>query len=169
MRLDKFDNPVFNEIDIYNAIYAGQIADIHKLTVDPSGDITRLADTATIKFDVYNEVINELDIPAYDNAMQSNWYMPAEYYTFDISEYCMSKCSSDKQRSRIMDEMFEFENRGLIPLLQWMKYFVDICVASDVLWGVGRGSSTASYVLFMIGVHRIDSLKYELDYKEFLR
>jgi DNA polymerase III alpha subunit len=37
------------------------------------------------------------------------------------------------------------------------------------VWGVGRGSSVASYVLFLIGVHRIDSMKYNLDYKEFLR
>ena len=35
--------------------------------------------------------------------------------------------------------------------------------------GVGRGSSVASYILYLIGVHRIDSIKYNLDWKEFLR
>ena len=40
---------------------------------------------------------------------------------------------------------------------------------NDIVWGVGRGSSVASYVLYLIGVHRIDSIKYNLDWREFLR
>jgi DNA polymerase III alpha subunit len=39
----------------------------------------------------------------------------------------------------------------------------------DIIWGVGRGSSVASYVLYIIGIHRINSIQYDLDYKEFLR
>jgi DNA polymerase III alpha subunit len=38
-----------------------------------------------------------------------------------------------------------------------------------LIWGVGRGSSVASYVLYKLGVHRIDSLYYDLDPAEFLR
>jgi DNA polymerase III alpha subunit len=34
---------------------------------------------------------------------------------------------------------------------------------------VGRGSSVASYVLYLLGVHRIDSMFYDLDPSEFLR
>jgi len=56
-----------------------------------------------------------------------------------------------------------------MPLLKWMKYFVDTCRTNRVVWGVGRGSSVASYVLYLIGVHRIDSMKYNLDWQEFLR
>jgi DNA polymerase III alpha subunit len=50
-----------------------------------------------------------------------------------------------------------------------MKYVVDTLRANNVVWGVGRGSSVASYVLFIIGVHKIDSVKYDLDWREFLR
>jgi DNA polymerase III alpha subunit len=39
----------------------------------------------------------------------------------------------------------------------------------NIVWGVGRGSSVASYVLYLIGVHKIDSLYYNLDVEEFLR
>jgi len=49
------------------------------------------------------------------------------------------------------------------------KYFVDTMQANNVVWGVGRGSSVASYVLYLIGVHKIDSIKYNLDWQEFLR
>jgi DNA polymerase III alpha subunit len=38
-----------------------------------------------------------------------------------------------------------------------------------IIWGVGRGSSVASYVLYKLGVHRIDSMYYDLDPQEFLR
>jgi len=40
---------------------------------------------------------------------------------------------------------------------------------NHVIWGVGRGSSVASYVLYKLGVHRIDSLFYDLSVDEFLR
>jgi DNA polymerase III alpha subunit len=40
---------------------------------------------------------------------------------------------------------------------------------NNVVWGVGRGSSVASYVLYLLGVHKIDSLKYNLDIHEFLK
>jgi len=38
-----------------------------------------------------------------------------------------------------------------------------------MIWGVGRGSSVASYVLYLLDVHRIDSMFYDLDPSEFLR
>jgi DNA polymerase III alpha subunit len=57
----------------------------------------------------------------------------------------------------------------MLDLLRWLKFFVDTCRKEGIIWGVGRGSSVASYVLFLIGVHKIDSLKYNLDWQEFLR
>ena len=57
----------------------------------------------------------------------------------------------------------------MMPLLQWLKYLVDTCRANNIVWGVGRGSSVSSFVLFLIGVHKIDSIKYDLDWRDFLR
>jgi DNA polymerase III alpha subunit len=53
--------------------------------------------------------------------------------------------------------------------LRYLKYLVDVMQNNRMIWGVGRGSSVASYVLYLLGVHRIDSMFYELDPKEFLR
>jgi DNA polymerase III alpha subunit len=50
-----------------------------------------------------------------------------------------------------------------------MKYVVDTLRNNQVVWGVGRGSSVASYVLFIIGVHKIDSVKYKLPINEFFK
>jgi DNA polymerase III alpha subunit len=40
---------------------------------------------------------------------------------------------------------------------------------NQLIWGVGRGSSVASFVLYKLKVHRINSMYYELDPAEFLR
>jgi len=40
---------------------------------------------------------------------------------------------------------------------------------NNLVWGVGRGSSVSSYLLYLIGVHKVDSYKYRLDIKEFLK
>ena len=50
-----------------------------------------------------------------------------------------------------------------------MMYFVELMRENDVVMGVGRGSSVDSYVLYLLGVHKIDSIKYNLDYREFFR
>jgi DNA polymerase-3 subunit alpha len=62
-----------------------------------------------------------------------------------------------------------YQERNLFELLKYLKYLVDVMLENNVIWGVGRGSSVASYVLYKIGVHRIDSLYYDLSPEEFLR
>ena len=57
----------------------------------------------------------------------------------------------------------------MINLLRYMIYLVDFMRENGIVWGVGRGSSVASYVLYLIGVHKIDSIKFGLDWREFLR
>jgi DNA polymerase III subunit alpha len=62
-----------------------------------------------------------------------------------------------------------FQERDLFNLLRYLKYLVDTMTKNRLIWGVGRGSSVASFVLYKLGVHRINSLHYELDPAEFLR
>jgi DNA polymerase III alpha subunit len=57
----------------------------------------------------------------------------------------------------------------MIGLLKYIKYLVDTMREHKIVWGVGRGSSVASYALYLIGVHKIDSVKYGLDINEFLK
>ena len=67
------------------------------------------------------------------------------------------------------EELAEFERRGMFDLLRYMVYLVDFMRDNNIVWGVGRGSSVASYVLYLIGVHKVDSIQYGLDWREFLR
>ena len=64
---------------------------------------------------------------------------------------------------------FEDIQDNMILMLKTMKYIVDTLRTNNVVWGVGRGSSVASYVLHIIGVHKIDSVKYNLPIEEFFK
>jgi len=74
-----------------------------------------------------------------------------------------------KEWTRVSEEFEEYRQRNMINLLRYMVYLVDFMRENGIVWGVGRGSSVASYVLYLIGVHKIDSIKFGLDWREFLR
>jgi DNA polymerase III alpha subunit len=114
-------------------------------------------------------LLESISVEDMDSHNQSCWFMPAIYYEFDIHAHCLAKCVTPEEHTRVIEELDEFNNRNMIRLLQWLKYFVDTCLANNIVWGVGRGSSVASFVLYLLGVHRIHSIKYKLDWQEFLR
>ena len=100
-----------------------------------------------------------------------HWAMPVEYVNLDIEDY-IHKLHPDlnaAQWMRVGEEMHEFEKRNLTDLLRFLCYFVTVLRSNNIVYGVGRGSSIASYVLYLIGVHRINSYKFNLDIKEFLK
>ena len=99
----------------------------------------------------------------------STWLISDEIKSIPVREFLLSLCRRDDERERVRLEMDLFEERELIPLLQLMMYLVDHFRRNGVVWGVGRGSSVASYVLFLIGVHKIDSIRYGLSVHEFLK
>ena len=169
MRLDKFGNPIFNSQDIFKFLYQGKLTNLKDITVDYSEDIEQLEQTAGFTFQRFNEQLDSISIEDFDQALQSDWFMPTEYKDFDVEEWCLEKCTTAQQKQRVLDEMDAYHERDMVPLLQWTKHFVDSCQANNIVWGVGRGSSVASFVLFLLGVHQIDSVKYNLDWQEFLR
>ena len=78
-------------------------------------------------------------------------------------------CETQEQKDRVELELELFIQHGMLDLLFYLKYLVDTMREHRIVWGVGRGSSVASYVLYLIGVHKVDSLKYKLDIHEFLK
>jgi DNA polymerase III alpha subunit len=95
--------------------------------------------------------------------------MPDEYKALDIAQYILDLCKTEPELQRVGQELLLYQERKLFPLLCYLKYFVDTMRANNVVWGLGRGSSTASYVLYLLGVHKIDSLYYDLPIEEFLK
>ena len=105
----------------------------------------------------------------YHNSNQQQWFMPQEYSDMDIAKWVLEQCADQNELQRAGAELMEYADRGLLPLLQYLKYLVDTMRSNSVVWGVGRGSSVASFVLYLIGVHRIHSLRNNLDFNEFMR
>lgn len=108
-------------------------------------------------------------IEEFDNRFQANWQMPEEYKQLDIAKYILGLCKEDFELQRVGEELLLYQERNAFDLLRYMKYLVDTLRKNNIVWGVGRGSSVASYVLFLMGVHKIDSLYYNLDITEFLK
>jgi DNA polymerase III alpha subunit len=97
------------------------------------------------------------------------WNLPAEYAELDLDVYFANKVSTIEQAVRVVEELALFEEHGLEPMLRFMIYLVKVMQDNDIIWGVGRGSSVSSYLLFLVGLHQVDSIKYNLDIKEFIR
>ena len=95
--------------------------------------------------------------------------LPESYTKLDVKQYLLDKCNTEEERDRVLIEYKLFEQKGFTKVLQFLIYFVDTLRANNVIWGVGRGSSVSSFCLFLIGVHKINPLLYNLDYREFLR
>jgi len=111
----------------------------------------------------------EGNIDEFHTQNQQNWYMPDKYKTLDIAEYILSLCNTEAELQRVGAELLLYQERNLFDLLRFMKYLVDTLRKNNIVWGVGRGSSVSSYVLYLLGVHKIDSLYYDLDIGEFLK
>jgi DNA polymerase III alpha subunit len=105
----------------------------------------------------------------FDRNNQDNWFMPDSYKTLDIAKFVLEQCTNDAELQRAGQELIMYQDRNMFDLLIYLKYLVDTMRKHNVVWGVGRGSSVASFVLFLIGIHRINSLFYEIPIEEFLK
>jgi len=99
---------------------------------------------------------------------KSNWFIPDKYKQLDIEEFLVMQCP-EQNYPRLIEELSLFKQNNMIPVLKTMKYVVDTLRANNIVWGVGRGSSVSSYILYLIGIHKIDSVKYALPIDEFFK
>ena len=171
MKTDELGIPRFTNRDLVDMIYSGHVDKCHVVLCDPSDDIEKF--NAAMREQYLPELTKyipiDVDQKTFDGALQSEWFMPEEYKELSVSAHVLDRCTTDAQRQRVEEELTAFNERGLVPLLQYMIYLVDFMRENNIVWGVGRGSSVASYVLYLIGVHRIDSIQFDLDWREFLR
>lgn len=110
-----------------------------------------------------------ISVKQFDAQNQSEWFIPEEYKNMDIASWVLAQCKEQAELQRAGEELLMFQERELFPLLCYLKYLVDTMRNNNIVWGVGRGSSVSSYVLYLIGVHRINSLHYDLSIDEFLK
>lgn len=170
MEIDKFGIHHQSSNELCSLLYTNPQLDLHDMQIDDPEQFNRSVKELFYKFKPLQKYVEHTSsIEEFDIAQQANWYMPDEYKNFDISKWVLDQCRTEEELQRTGQELLMYHERNLVPILQFMKFFVDTMRKHNVVWGVGRGSSVASYVLFLIGVHRIDSLFFDLDITEFLK
>jgi len=174
MKTDSLGIPRFSNKDLVDMIYSGHVDKCHVVLCDKTDEIDKFNNA--MKQEGLSELSTyiplDVDQKTFDGVCQSEWFMPDEYKDINVYEYVLGKAETpcpQHVQDRIWQELDAFRERGMKDLLRYMIYLVDFMRENDIVWGVGRGSSVASYVLYLIGVHRIDSIKYNLDWREFLR
>lgn len=169
MRTDQYGQLIFGEQDLCNLVMQGvKIDELQGMLID-GVDLSSAATwlEQTPKLTHYCEPA--VSVQEFDQQQQSQWHMPDSYRNCDIAQHVLSLCNSTEELQRCGHELLLYQERGLFDLLRYLRYLVDIMRDNDVIWGVGRGSSVSSHVLYLMGVHRINSMYYDLDVEEFLR
>ena len=170
MKQNKFGELIFAEPDVIDLVMRGhELSMFDGMIVDESVNLGNMSDFLDPVPDLQQQRFHTCSVPDWHKIQQSNWHMPMEYKSMDIAEYVLGLCESEAELQRCGQELLLYQERNLFDLLRYLKYLVDTMTENNVIWGVGRGSSVASFVLYKLGVHRIDSLHYNLDVGEFLR
>jgi len=170
LNIDVYSRSIVSEQDICNKLYLDRNFNYDKISLrDPSKynfAIDRLF-LSKSKLDTLEEIA--VDPIEWHERNQNTWFMPNEYKDLDIAKWLLEQAKNDTELQRTGKELLMYAERDMLDLLRYLKYLVDTLRTNNIVWGVGRGSSVASFVLYLIGVHKINSITYNLDIEEFIR
>jgi len=170
MKYDQYGQTYTTSNELCDLLYKNPKLDISLFQVEDSIEYNRSVAELHAELDLLDSYHNiDMSVEEFDRVLQTNWRMPLEYKELDIAAYILKLCQQEHELQRVGQELLLYQERNLFDLLRYLKYLVDTLRKNNVVWGVGRGSSVASYVLFLLGVHKIDSLYYNLDITEFLK
>lgn len=169
--------------NLYGQVFREEQEVIDLLFQNPDLDISKLnfADDAVVeKFNnsaklcnldiaIHKEETPTITTEEFDQQHQREWFIPKEYLDMDIEIWLYEHCQTEIEFARVQQEYELFKAHNMVTVLKVVKYLVDTFRANKVVWGVGRGSSVASYCLYLLGLHKINSIHYNLDIGEFLK
>jgi DNA polymerase III alpha subunit len=170
MKQNKFGELIFSESDVVDFVMQNNdTISFDGMIVDNSVKLDDWPNFLNLVPDFQKQRFHNCSVPEWHAQQQSNWHMPDEYKNLDIAQHVLNLCQSDAELQRCGHELLLYQERDLFDLLRYLTYLVDVMSKNSIVWGVGRGSSVASYVLYKLKVHRIDSMYYDLAPEEFLR
>lgn len=127
---------------------------------------SQLLDQHTVFLDAPDE---SLTFDEFHKLKADEWIFPTEYQNIDVHKWLIDKCKNQIELDRVEKEYAMYLERDLIMLLRLFIFLVSYLRENKLVWGVGRGSSVSSYILYLIGVHRVNSIKYNLDIEDYLK
>ena len=111
--------------------------------------------------------------------IQMDWQLPDQYKNMNLRETIVARAvdrliaidydevTQERAALRIQTELDEIEARGMVEFMKTIIYVLDTFREKDIFWGVGRGSSCACYILFILGLHCVDCVKFDVPMSEF--
>ena len=173
MNFDKYGQGYTTELELCDMLYQNPNLRLDLFYVEDPTAFNKAVEKTYAEFvqlkPYLGNIGTELTVEQFDWLNQSTWHMPDEYKALDIAQHILDLCTTQAELQRVGEELLLFQERDLFNLLRYLKYFVDTMRKNGVVWGLGRGSSVASYVLYLLGVHKVDSLYYDLPIEEFLK
>jgi DNA polymerase III alpha subunit len=145
--------------------------DIEKLLLEDSEYNDNVKNTYAYELPTTKIYTDKLNISPseFHNSLNKEWLMPEEYTNMNIISYINGLCKTPEELDRAHIELELYAKFELIDLLRYLKYLRDTAIKNNVVWGVGRGSSCCSYVLYLLGIHKVNSILYDLKIEDFLR
>lgn len=173
MKITEHKEVILSEQEIFDGLYAGKITSLDSVNIDNTQVVEQFNKARQSNADPFPNLqhfeATVKSIEEFDKTNQQDWYMGDYYKDMDIAQWLIERCTTDEELDRVATELELFAQHNMIDVLRYLKYLVDTMRYHNIVWGVGRGSSVASYCLYLIGVHKINSIKYELDIHEFLK
>lgn len=174
MKSDQYGQVILSPEDIFTGLYSGKIRSIENLLIEDSPELEKFNKAIKTNYDQIPQIEAYKDDPnctkeLFDEANRCTWFMPKEYLDFPMEQWLLDQCKTNQEKDRVNEELMLFIQHGMFDVLFYLKYLVDTMREHNIVWGVGRGSSVASYILYLIGIHKVDSIKYQLDINEFLK
>lgn len=164
---------ILSEQDILDGLYSGKINDLSNVNTDDQKLVEQFNSARRQNADpfpnltLFEQTIESLE--TFDRRNQEQWFMPKEYENFPMVEFLLDKTTNEEEYQRVVTELELYIQHNMMPVLNYLKYLVDTMRSNNIVWGVGRGSSVASFCLYLLGVHKVNSIKYDLDIHEFLK
>lgn len=173
MKTTDLGQVILSEQDIFQGLYSGKITSLAGLNIDDRAVVEQFNAARKQNADpvpdlaLFEQTIDNIE--EFDSKNQENWFMGESYKDMDIAKWLVEQCTTAEELDRVGQELMLFVQHDMIEVLKYLKYLVDTMRQNNIVWGVGRGSSVASYCLYLLGVHKVNSIEYGLDIHEFLK
>jgi DNA polymerase III alpha subunit len=170
VNVNQYGQVELTEQQAFDALYNKTIFNLNGVYIDQPEQYNTAVKTNADSIDLLYSLPKEtVSVQEFDRTLQQQWFIPDQYKNFEIVGFLLDQTTNEVEYQRVVEELELFYQHNMVDLLIYLKYLVDTMKDHNIVWGVGRGSSVASYCLYLLNIHRIDSIKYNLDIKEFFR
>lgn len=155
-----------------NQVEPSEIVNLFFYGCQPDNIISTKITDEINQFNLINEVPIKTE-KTNNNKLDFSWNIPQKYLDLDLEEYIITQFENsslpktEEYMIRLDEEFKQVQKLNLINLFKTLIYIIDTLKDNNQLWGVGRGSSCASLILYLFKIHCVDPVKFNINMFEF--